>query len=394
MYEFLKVGSKAIDVIEKNLDERKISVLFSALAMSTVLNHTKFLETIENTNLDRETKEKIFYKSLYLHIRRIVSSKVILDEIKSVTKDSSALIKKKLLGELEQFSLHNDWLIEDSIQEYKDNIEPGRSENLDFSITLILRATKEDEVKRSLYKKMLKESFQHNEKIILKVIKERIKNKELDKLMLFLGSAIVEFGSIIERDHLNMKCNDIGKNLSKFLLNEWDAGEISVALNFIFVQGLIISIGYKEMFEIEDYQYDELENAIFEIAFFHTRLLIRNKEVLNKLDGYSEGIEVKKELLKELDYLVLKNGRNMKKSMNEFRSVSKKEGSIGEKEYITSRALKLFKQDVKLKELFEFHLKNSQNKSLKEINELLSDMENKNEKKEAMSSLLFRKAII
>jgi hypothetical protein len=80
--------------------------------------------------------------------------------------------------------------------------------------------------------------------------------------------------------------------------------------------------------------------------------------------------------------------------MNEFRSFSKKEGSIGEKEYITSRALKLFKQDAKLKELFEFHLKNSQIKSLKEIIELLSKMENKNEKKEAMSSLLFRKAII
>jgi hypothetical protein len=394
MYEFLKVGSKAIDTIEKNLDERKISILFSALAMSTVLNHTKFLEIIENTNLDRETKEKIFYKSLYLHIRRIVSSKVILDEIKGITKDSSALIKKKMLGELEQFSSNNVWLIEDSIREYIENIEPGRSENLDFSITLILRATKEDEVKRSLYKKMLKESFQHNEKIILKAIKERIKNKELDKLMLFLGSAIVEFGSINEREHLNKKCNDIGKNLSKFLLNESEAGEISVALNCIFVQGLIISIGYKEMIEIENYQYDELENAIFEIAFFHTRLLIRNKEVLNKLGGYSEAIEVKKELLKELNNLVLKSGRNMKKSMNEFRSVSKKEGSVGEKEYITSRALKLFKQDAKLKELFEFHLKNSQINSLKEINELLSNMENKIEKKEEMSSLLFRKTII
>jgi hypothetical protein len=299
-----------------------------------------------------------------------------------------------MLGELEQFSSNNVWLIEDSIREYIENIEPGRSENLDFSITLILRAAKEDETKRSLYKKMLKESFQLNEKITLKAIKERIKNKELDKLMLFLGSAIVEFGSIIEREHLNMKCNDIGKILSKFLLNESEAGEISVALNCIFVQGLIISIGYKEMIEIENYQYDELENAIFEIAFFHTRLLIRNKEVLNKLGGYSEAIEVKKELLKELNNLVLKSGRNMKKSMNEFRSVSKKEGSVGEKEYITSRALKLFKQDAKLKELFEFHLKNSQINSLKEINELLSNMENKIEKKEEMNSLLFRKTII
>ena len=320
MYEIMKKGSKTIDVLMNDLDERRISMLFGTLAMSSVLNQSEFLKIIEKSNLDKEAIEKFFYESLYFHIRKVISSNSILDEIKGPTKESSSLIKKKLRGELDGFCLRNKWLIDDSIKEYKENIEVGRSENFDFSITLILRRTEEGEEKRVLFKRMLKESFFENEKNTLKEIKKGITNKNIDDLMLYLGMATLEEGSIVERNDLKTKCNDIGEKQSRFLRNELKEGVISVALHSIFVQGLIISIGYKELIEMKKFEIDELENVIFEIAFFHTRLLIRNKDVINKLSGYAEEREVKNELLTELDNLAVRSGRSMKESMVEFRN--------------------------------------------------------------------------
>jgi hypothetical protein len=106
MYEITKMGNKTIDNLKKDLEERKISMLFSTLALSTIPNHYNFLKIIDNYKLDGKTKEKLSYESLYFHIRKVISSKVILEEVKGVTKDSSSLITKKLREELERFSLY------------------------------------------------------------------------------------------------------------------------------------------------------------------------------------------------------------------------------------------------------------------------------------------------
>jgi hypothetical protein len=391
MYEITKMGNKTIDILKKDLEERKISMLFSTLALSTIPNHYNFLKIIDNYKLDGKTKEKLSYESLYFHIRKVISSKVILEEVKGVTKDSSSLITKKLREELERFSLRNKWSIEESIEEYKESIQDGRSDNLDFSITLILKRTGEKEEKRVYFKKKLKDSFNANETSTLKEVQSGIENRNLDDLMLFLGTTVINEGSVIEREQLKIKCDNISAEQAKVLTNEQKTGKISEALRSILIQGLLISVGYREMIEIKKIEKDELEKAIFEIAFFHTRLLIRNKEVSTKLGEYVPKREIKKELLSELDNLAVRIGRSMKEPMKGFRDASKKERSIGEKDYITSRALTLWKQEEKMREIFELHLKNEQMNSLEKIEEMLSKFENIVMEKGELEGLLFRK---
>jgi hypothetical protein len=349
------LSNSLLKEIKKDIESGKVSPLFGMISMSA---SSSAMVGLGKKGVDIEEMRKSFNESFFFYAILMISNKRIADRVSKITDESYQVISKKLLEELYDFTNRHNFELTKAKQIF---MEGSRNSIGGLPLLFIERCEENTNSKKngiSLVEDFDRKYKEGVSKIML-LLEESEKHLEGDKMKdLFTiqghKEEISVFETMKEKVSIGLNINPTLNKYLKIATKERKDEKISHLFHMLIMQGFSNSIAYIMIPQNNKMEIEQIDDALFEIAYFHMRMLINSKKLRDLISENTtkEKEEIKNSLMKELDEWILRSDKNFKKVIKEYKRISSK-GEKGDKmEFFISRILDKFGESEERREIY------------------------------------------